>query len=78
MNRSGLVTTRAGITIGCAWIPPAPQQSHDADAVQAALLGQESSWAERALDAFNRNTVRLMVAMVCVGFLLAATRKLWA
>lgn len=78
MNRSNLVTTRTGLTIGGHYVPPPPAQSRDADAIQAALLGDEASLFERALDWWNRNTVRMFIIMVGVGFLLAATRKLWA
>lgn len=78
MNRSNLVTTRTGLTIGSAYIPPAPPPSRDAEAIQSALLGEEASRWERALDLFNRYTPHVFVAVFVVGLVLAATRKLWA
>lgn len=77
MDRSGLVTTRSGITIGCAWIPAAPQQSRDAEVIQSALLGQEAGPFERALDLFNRYTPHVLVVVIVVGVLIGLSRPLW-
>lgn len=77
MNRSNLVTTRTGLTIGSAYIPPIPQQSRDADAIQAALLEPAAPLWERGLDVFNRYTPHVFAGVVVLGILLGLSRPLW-
>lgn len=76
-NRASLVTTKSGLTIGCAYIKPAPSQSRDAEVIQSALLGQEAGPFERALDLFNRYTPHVLVVVIVVGVLIGLSRPLW-
>ncbi len=76
MNRSNLVTTRSGLTIGCAYIAPPPRQSDDADTIQTVLLTRRDGWNrfEGCLNFIDRWAVAAYVLMFAfgVGFWLVA------
>ena len=58
---ANLVTTKAGITIGCAHIPPPPQPGHGMECVQAWLLPEPIEKRRR----FDSTDAVTAVALVC-------------
>lgn len=66
-NRSNLVTTRTGLTIGCAYQAPPPRMGSEAENIQAALLSKRGQPFERVLDWIDRNAPRAYLLMAVAG-----------
>lgn len=61
------VTTRSGLTIGCAYTPPPPRPGSEAEQIQAALLHTPPPLAERLLDAFDHHSPAIIVSIAISG-----------
>lgn len=70
------VTTKAGITIGCAFREPSPQPSRDAELIQAAILNRSPNYAMRVLDVLERNIGRVCVGMIVLGLVAGVVKGL--
>lgn len=68
MNRANLITTRTGLTIGCAYQAPPPRMGRDAEHVQAALLSNHTERFEKVLDWIDRAAPYAYGLLVAVGF----------
>lgn len=75
MNRSNIVVTSRGIGIGSAYIPPAPRQGLDADAIQAALLSDHTARFEKVLDWINKAAPYAYGLMVGAGVVVWVVAK---
>ncbi len=67
MSRANSVRTSSGIEIGCAYLPPAPMPSEDAETIQRALLRKDTPRSMGS--AIGWGIVILLGSLLAVHFL---------